>query len=280
MTTFLRCFAFLLAFLLPPVAAGAAGVIRTMAAMHTTPDAAPPRPANAGAAHDPDKPTAVVVLGANGAQVTDVLAPYEVLATTGAFNLYTVAPEPVPVPLTGGLDLVPDLTFAELDRRLDGAADLVVVPALPDVGEPSTAPVTAWLRRQAARGGGLLLSVCNGGQVLASAGLLDGRDATSHWTRIATLEDRYPQVRWVRGTRYVEDGDVMTTGGVLSGVDGSLRAVERLVGTEAARDTATAIAWPYHSPGTRRCRRRASPPPTPSWRSTPTAGTRPPSACC
>lgn len=250
MTTFLRCFAFLLAFLLPPVAAGAAGVIRTMAAMHTTPDAAPPRPANAGAAHDPDKPTAVVVLGANGAQVTDVLAPYEVLATTGAFNLYTVAPEPVPVPLTGGLDLVPDLTFAELDRRLDGAADLVVVPALPDVGEPSTAPVTAWLRRQAARGGGLLLSVCNGGQVLASAGLLDGRDATSHWTRIATLEDRYPQVRWVRGTRYVEDGDVMTTGGVLSGVDGSLRAVERLVGTEAARDTATAIAWPYHSPGT------------------------------
>jgi len=60
-------------------------------------------------AHEAGKPTAVIVVGSEGANAADVLAPYEVLAATGAFNLYTVAPQRRPVPLTGGLDLVPDL---------------------------------------------------------------------------------------------------------------------------------------------------------------------------
>ena len=53
-------------------------------------------------------------MGALGAEVSDVLAPYEILAATDRFNVYTVGPERRPVPLTGGLDLVPDLTFDEL----------------------------------------------------------------------------------------------------------------------------------------------------------------------
>lgn len=56
---------------------------------------------------DPGKPTAVIVLGADGANVADTLAPYEVFAATGAFNVLPVAPEPGPVLLTGGLDLMP-----------------------------------------------------------------------------------------------------------------------------------------------------------------------------
>ena len=68
--------------------------------------------------HDLGKPTAVVVLGAEGANVAELLAPYEVLAGTEAFNVYTAAAQRQPVPLTGGLDLIPDLTFGELDDRL------------------------------------------------------------------------------------------------------------------------------------------------------------------
>ena len=81
---------------------------------------APSAPVDAVAAptHDPGKPTAVILLGPEGANAADVLAPYEVLAATGAFNLYTVAPQRQPVPLTGGLDLVPDLSFGQLDQRL------------------------------------------------------------------------------------------------------------------------------------------------------------------
>ncbi|WP_246107601.1 DJ-1/PfpI family protein [Saccharothrix saharensis] len=182
--------------------------------------------------------------------MSDTLAPFEVLATTGAFNVYAVAPSGRPAPLTGGLDLVPDLTFAGLADLLGGAApDVVVVPAMPDVGQSTSEPVTGWLARQAA-GGSLLLSVCNGAGVLASAGLLDGRRATAHWLRFDTFEEDYPGVDWVPGTRYVDDGDVISTAGILSGVDGTLRVVERLVGPEAAARAAERTGWPHHSPGT------------------------------
>jgi transcriptional regulator GlxA family with amidase domain len=210
-------------------------------------DGAAPPPAPV--AHDPAKPTAVVVVGDRGAVVSDTLAPYEILATTGAFNVYAVAPSGRPAPLTGGLDLVPDLTFAGLADLLgDEAADVVVVPAMPDLGESTTKPVTDWVKGQAA-GGALLLGVCNGSGILASAGLLDGRDATAHWLRLDAFEDDYPAVDWARGTRYVDDGDVITTAGILSGVDGTLRVVERLVGPDAAAEAAEATGWPHYHRG-------------------------------
>jgi putative intracellular protease/amidase len=228
--------------------AGAAGVLAPAAfAAHYPP--APDRavPAAAPPAHDPTKPTAVVVVGAHGAEVSDVLVPYEILASTGLFNVYTVAPEHRPVTLTGGLDLVPDLTFDDLAART-AAADLVVVPALPDVGEPTTAPVTGWLRAQAA-GGAQLLSICNGGGVLASAGLLDGRRATAHWMRIGGFESAYPAVDWVHGQRFVDNGDIVSAAGILSGVDGTLHVLERLFGPAVARDAAAAVGWRHYGAG-------------------------------
>jgi hypothetical protein len=111
---------------------------------------APPAPVDAVAApaYDPGKPTVVILLGPEGANAADVLAPYEVLASTGAFNLYTVAPERQPVPLTGNLDLMPDLSLAQLDQRLPGGPEVIVVPQLSEVaaGLPaSLAPVIVWL---------------------------------------------------------------------------------------------------------------------------------------
>ncbi|MDN5854754.1 MAG: AraC family transcriptional regulator, partial [Actinomycetia bacterium] len=57
--------------------------------------------------HVPGRPTAVIVVGNGGANVADALAPYDVLSATGAFNVYLVAPERRPVPLLGGLDVIP-----------------------------------------------------------------------------------------------------------------------------------------------------------------------------
>ena len=179
----------------------------------------------------------MILLGSEGANAADVLAPYEVLAATGAFNLYTVAPQRQPVPLTGNLDLVPDLSLGQLDQRLPTGPEVIVVPQLSEVAAglpPSVAPVIAWLQRQRAQGDPLLVSVCVGAQVLAEAGLLDGRPATSHWLGLIGLRRDYPQVRWTDGVTYVDDGDLITTAGVLSGVDGALRVVERMVGPAAA----------------------------------------------
>jgi transcriptional regulator GlxA family with amidase domain len=202
--------------------------------------------------HDPAKPTVVTLLGPEGANAADVLAPYEVLAATGAFNLYTVAPQRQPVPLTGNLDLVPDLSLAQLDQRLPGGPEVIVVPQLTEVAAgvpPSLGPVIAWLQRQRAQGDRLLVGVCVGAQVLAEAGLLEGRPVTSHWLGLIGLRRDYPQLDWTDGVSYVDDGDLITTAGVLSGVNGALRVVERLVGPAAAAQAAQAVHWPAYHPG-------------------------------
>lgn len=249
MRTLLRVIVCVLAALLLPLAVGVAHASSTLDAVFAPrPDHpavhAPPRP------YDPKRPTAVVVLGGHGTVVSDAMAPYEVLAATGAFNLYTVAEQAAPVPLTGGLDVVPDLTFDQLDARLGGGRpQLVVVPAMADTGAPTNAPVTSWLRRTAA-GGSLILSVCNGAEVVASAGLLDGRRATAHWAAVDGYDTAYPATTWLRGTRFVEDGtDRVSTAGILSGIDGTLRVVERMLGTPAAARAAAAVGWTHWAPG-------------------------------
>ncbi len=247
----LTVLAFVIAALVLPAALGGVTLSSTFEnryAPRTDGFSPPPRPK----AHDPAKPTVVVVVGDEGAIVSDALAPYDVFATTGAFNVYTVAPTAKPITLTGGLDLIPDYTFDGLDRLLGSASpDVVVVPAFPDLGEPTTRPVTDWLRLQHEKGT-LLLSVCNGSGVLASAGLLDGRRATAHWIRIDGFDETYPAVEWIRGTRYVDDDDIVTTAGILSGIDGALHVVERLVGVEAAAGAAKAVGWAHYSPGAAR----------------------------
>jgi transcriptional regulator GlxA family with amidase domain len=246
------------------VAVGAVGIAGATGEIYTARGrGAPPAPVEQAAApvHDPGKPTAVVVLGSQGANAADVLAPYEVLASTGAFNLYTVAAQRRPVPLTGNLDLVPDLTFGQLADRLPAAPDVIVVPQLRDPGEPGADSVVGWLKRQRAQGDPLVVSVCVGAGVLAEAGLLDGRPATSHWLGLIGLRRNYPAVRWTDGVRYVDDGDVITTAGVLSGVDGALRVVERMVGPEAAARAAWAVEWPAYSPGGAAAIRRSRPAP-------------------
>jgi transcriptional regulator GlxA family with amidase domain len=249
MRTVLRRIALVLAavvaVLLVPGAGATVSALATFDALNA-PGSQRAVPATPPLPHDPAKPTAVIVVGNRGAVVSDSLAPYEILAATGRFNVYTVAPDREPKPLTGGLDLVPDLSFADLAARLGGAApDLVVVPAMPDTGEATNEPVTTWLRAQAARGT-QLLSVCNGAGVLASAGLLDGRPATAHWLKLESYADDYPAVQWQRGKRYVDDGNVVTTAGILSGIDGTLHLVERLAGATVAADAAKAIGWRHY----------------------------------
>ncbi len=134
---------------LPAAVAG----LDTAAAFGSWYTAAGPAPAQLPAppVHDPGKRTAVVLASTQGATVSDALGPYEALAATAEFNVYLVAPERQPVPLTGGLDVLPDLSFAELDQRLAGAApDVVVMPAVPDVGKASSRPLEEWAARQMA----------------------------------------------------------------------------------------------------------------------------------
>jgi putative intracellular protease/amidase len=194
--------------------------------------------------HDPDKPTAVVLLSNQGSEVTDVLAPYEVLSESKAFNVYAAAPERKAVTLSGGLDVLPQLSLAELGQRIGSEdPDVIVVPEMSDIGSPGHRPVAEWLREHA-EGSGTVVSVCNGAQVLADAGLLDGRRATANWANMAEWERRYPDTEWVRGLRYVEDGNVLTAAGVTSGIGATLHVIRGYVGEEAATALAQQIGYP------------------------------------
>jgi putative intracellular protease/amidase len=242
-----RAAVYLLAFLIPPVLVSVVG----MRAVESTRYEGPPDAAKVQAGelpapprHDPDKPTAVVLLSNQGAEVTDVLAPYEVLSESGAFNVYTAAPEREPVTLSGRLEVLPQLSLAKLDRRLGGEdPDVIVVPELPEVGSPEHRPVAEWLREHA-EGSGTVVSVCNGAQVLADAGLLDGQRATANWANMAEWERRYPNTEWVRGLRYVEDGNVLSAAGVTSGISATLHVIRGYVGEEATTALAQKIGYP------------------------------------
>ncbi|KAB8194712.1 AraC family transcriptional regulator [Nonomuraea phyllanthi] len=244
-----RTAAVVLVALLVPGAVSAVNTVGRFGDMYRArPDAVSVRPL--ARAHDPAKPTVALLVGGKGANAADLLGPYEVLASTGRFNAYVVSAGPRLVPLTGGLDIVPDLTFDELGRLLGegDAPDAVIIPALQTPEPAEFDAMNAWLRQQSAAGA-VMVSVCNGARAFAASGLLDGRNATSHWLRLSGLRADFPQVHWTSGVRYVEDGDVITTGGVLSGIDGALRVVERLADTGTARAAAEAVHWRHYSPG-------------------------------
>jgi transcriptional regulator GlxA family with amidase domain len=168
------------------------------------------------------------VVGGSDARRSDKSAPFEV---------FTVARNPAPVVATGGLRVVPHHAFADAPE-----IDLLVVP-----GGFGTRPlldqaeVLDWVRARAQRAE-LVTSVCTGSLVLARAGLLSGRRATTHWAALDLLRAE-PGVEVVAGERWVDDG-VITSAGVSAGIDMAFYVVEKLLGREIADETARYIDYP------------------------------------
>jgi putative intracellular protease/amidase len=177
------------------------------------------------------------VAGETGTVASDLLAPYDVFASSPAFSTYVVAADARPVSLEGGPALVPTHSFADVDADPALAPDLVVVPALTDPTGTTEAPLREWVTTQHDNGA-RILGVCAGSLVLAETGMLDGLNATSHWSRISALQKSRPAVHWVRGRRWVEDGSVTTTAAVSSGVPAALHLVAELAGRAEAQRVA------------------------------------------
>lgn len=178
-----------------------------------------------------------VVAGTSGTVASDLLAPYDIFASSPAFTTYVVAENAGPAPLEGGPAVVPTYTFADVDADPALTPDLVVVPGLTAPTGATEAPLRGWVTHQH-DDGARVLGVCSGALVLAPTGMLDGLDATSHWSRIGALEKSRPAVHWLRGRRYVEDGSVTTTAAVTSGVPGALHLVAELAGPAEAQRVA------------------------------------------
>ncbi|MEU2676101.1 helix-turn-helix domain-containing protein [Streptomyces sp. NPDC007107] len=132
------------------------------------------------------------------------------------------------------------------------AADTVVVPASYELGPVhqegrltgELAAAFAYIRPEAR-----MVSICTGGYVLAAAGLLDGRPATTHWSSAEHFQQLFPEVRVDPDVLFIDDGDVLTSAGVAAGIDLCLHIVRRDHGTAVANDVARRTVVPPHRDG-------------------------------
>jgi transcriptional regulator GlxA family with amidase domain len=141
---------------------------------------------------------------------------------------------------------MPILVEAGLDRL--SSADLAVVVCWDDVGTRPPEPVLEALRTVAARGG-RVLSQCTGAFVLAAAGLLDGRRATTHWKYAGQLASGYPQIQVDPGVLYVDEGQVITSAGTAAGIDACLHVVRLEHGAAVANEIARHMVVAPHRDG-------------------------------
>ena len=213
-------------------------------------------------------PLRIAVLAFPDVQILDIVGPAEVfsianrLGAPGAerYAVQVVAPKAGPLATSNGLAVVAQRGLAQPT----GPIDTLVVAGGPGVGAARrNAELIGWIRRTAAKAR-RVASVCTGAFLLAEAGLLDGRRATTHWARVRPLAQRFPTVEVERDPIFVRDGNVYTSAGVTAGMDLALALVEEDLGREVAlerRPLAGAVPAAAGRPvAVQRAARRASRP--------------------
>ena len=164
---------------------------------------------------------------------------------TGAprFRMRVCAPEPGPLRTNAGFDLVVPHGLEAIRR-----AQIVVVPSWRDDGRPAP-PALLRALQAAHRRGATVVGLCLGAFVLAEAGLLDGRPATTHWNLAATFAKQYPKVSLQPEVLYVDDGNVLTSAGTAAGIDCCLHLLRVRYGAETANRAARRMVVAPHRQG-------------------------------
>lgn len=168
----------------------------------------------------------------------EVLRAWERLAPDDGQRVVLFARDEGPLSCVLGLRVTPEFTWATVPPL-----DVLILPGgQGTVGLLSDDSVRGWLRGLAG-GGTLMTSVCTGALVLADAGLLDGRPATTHWASLDKLAALGKNIEVRPDDRFVDDGHVVTSAGVSAGIDMALHLVDRLAGTERARQVRRYIQY-------------------------------------
>lgn len=159
------------------------------------------------------------------------------------FELTVCAGEAGPLRTTAGFGLSGLAPLSALE-----SADAVVVPGWRDLAERPPAALLEALRA-AHRRGAQIVGLCLGTHVLAEAGLLDGRRATTHWESAAEMAARFPRVRIDPNVLYVEDGNVLTSAGTAASLDACLHVLRQRLGATVANQVARRLVVPPHREG-------------------------------
>lgn len=201
-------------------------------------------PIDAGAAPAASGARTVAIVLFDDVEVLDFAGPFEIFSVTGRrnglepFAVRTVSERGQTIRARNGLVVTPSDSFATCP-----APDILLVPGGFGTRREMKNPVMLeWVAREGRRCD-LLLSVCTGSLVLATAGLLDGLAATTHHGAIAELRTAAPRTTVHDEARIVDNGRVVTSSGVSAGIDMSLHVVARLLGDELARETAHYVEY-------------------------------------
>lgn len=184
-------------------------------------------------------------------EVLDFAGPFEVFTTASRvhartrragrapFSVFTVGQSLAPVKARAGLTVTPSQSFAT-----HPPIDLLIIPGGVVSGPLANPDVIAWIAACAAKSR-ITASVCTGAFLLAQAGLLDGKPATTHWEDRAELQARFPKLQVEHGVRWVDTGPVVTSAGISAGIDMSLHLVERLTDRALAEATARQMEFDW-----------------------------------
>jgi transcriptional regulator GlxA family with amidase domain len=185
-------------------------------------------------------------------ELLDFAGPYEVFTTCARvarrggleapFDTLAIGPSRSAVTARAGLPILPTHTIDD-----HPALDVFIVPGGVVDAQLRERHIIDWIARTA-RSTPLTASVCTGALLLAQAGLLDGRPATTHWEDLDQLRHDYPAVKVRAEGRWIDDGDIVTSAGIAAGIDMSLHLVARLCGRELAVRTARQMDYPWPPP--------------------------------
>jgi transcriptional regulator GlxA family with amidase domain len=196
------------------------------------------------------RPRQVGILIFDDVEVLDFCGPFEVFSVARPpgepadhpplFAVVTIAEEPRIVRCRGGLLVQPHHTIDD-----HPPLDILVVPGGQGTRrERLNRRLLDWIAAQD-RKTELTTSVCTGAFLLAEAGLLEGRQATTHWASIGWMREHYPSVTTLDDRRVVDEGRVVTSAGISAGIDMALHLVARLHGQEAAVWTARRMEYDW-----------------------------------
>lgn len=190
-------------------------------------------------------PRAVAVVVFPGFQLMDAAGPVAVFEIAerfrpGSYDLSLLAPRGGEVESSSGLAL------RAQPLRDDAFDTLVVSGGDPTRSMPAAEAIVGWLQRTSAR---RVASVCSGAYLLAEAGLLDDRRATTHWASGDDFSRRYPRVKLDADRIFIRDGDIWTSAGISAGVDLALALVEDDLGSDIARRTSQQLVVHHRRPG-------------------------------
>jgi transcriptional regulator GlxA family with amidase domain len=199
----------------------------------------------------PSDPRRVVMLAFPDVQILDVTGPGEVFAIADriclgtAYTIELAAPHAGELRSSGGLRLLADRSIADCS----GPIDTLLIGGGPGVAAAiGDEEIIEWLRQAAGRSR-RVASVCTGAFLLAEAGLLNGRRATTHWSACSRLAEAYPPIQVEMDSIFVRDGGLFTSAGITAGIDLALALVEEDLGSAVALKVARMLVLFMRRPG-------------------------------